>query len=618
MKSLRTRPVAAAFMMLTVVAALRAQPRPNIVWLVAEDINPRYFSAYGDPLADTPTFDRLAREGTRFTHCHATAPVCAPARFCLLTGHYASSFGPAQHMRALARLPAHVHGFPALLRAAGYFTTNNAKTDYNAQVNLQETWDQNGQAAHWRGRKPNQPFFSVFNFNGTHESANWPEAADVAAEFRRKVSLPSWAPENEEARAQLANNYLIARKYDAWVKDKLAELAADGLADDTIVFLYGDNGGTFLRSKRFLYDDGTHVPLAIRVPPSWQAHAGLPRASIVDELVSFVDFAPTILSLAGIDPPAGLPGRPFAGPKRRGPPEFLFAHRDRMGEGYDVSRAVKDSRWCYIRNYLPWQPHGEAMGKYAFRSPAYRAWQQAHASGGLTPRQDAFWQRKPAEELYDLQTDPEQVSNLAERPEHRERLVRMREALRRHIIDTHDNGFTPEGSPCEGFDESRRPDAYPLSDILGAAEKASMAKPADVPALVALLGHADGSMRWWAAKGLAALDVADREALRRRLDDPWPQVRVVAAEALLPTADRERAIAALVGVLADKRGAVLLQAAAALERLDGPLPEAAGRAVQIARKTTVSRGIAENLNQILERLEARAAPRTSDGGAKAR
>jgi hypothetical protein len=430
------------------------------------------------------------------------------------------------------------------------------------------------------------------------------------------VSLPSWAPENEEARAQLANNYLIARKYDAWLKDKLAELAADGLADNTIVFLYGDNGGTFLRSKRFLYDDGTHVPLAIRVPPSWQAHAGLPRANVVDELVSFVDFAPTVLSLAGIDPPADLPGRSFAGPNRRAPPEFVFAHRDRMGEGYDVSRAVKDARWCYIRNYLPWQPHGEVMGKYAFRSPAYRAWRQARASGGLTPRQDAFWQRKLPEELYDLEKDPEQLDNLAERPDHRERLLRMRDALRRHIIATHDNGFTPEGSPCEGFDDSRRLDAYPLAEIQRAAEESSTAKPADLPALVALLGHADGSTRWWAAKGIAGVGVVDREALRRRLDDPWPQVRVAVAEALLLAGDRDPATAALVGALADKRGAVLLQAASALDRIEGPLPEDVLHAVQIARKTAVSRAIADNLNQILERLESRAAaPRSLDGGA---
>jgi hypothetical protein len=422
------------------------------------------------------------------------------------------------------------------------------------------------------------------------------------------MTLPAWAPDSEQARAQLANNFLIARKYDDWVRAKLAELAADGLAEDTIVFLYGDNGGTFLRSKRFLYDEGTHVPLVVLVPNRWQERAGLPRSAVVNDLVSFVDFAPTILSLAEVEAPSDLPGRAFAGSRRRPAPEFIFAHRDRMGEGHDVSRAVKDARWCYIRNFLPWQPHGEVMGRYAFRSPAYRAWQDANAKHALTSPQGAFWRAKAPEELYDLQNDPEQINNLAADPAQRERVNRMRAALRQHILATHDNGFMPEGAPCEGFIESRRPGAYPLSEILGAAEKVSAAKRADLQELVAWLGHADGSMRWWAAKGIGGLGAAEgaaAESLRRCLADPWPQVRIAAAEALSSSDNRGPAVAALIDVLGDSRGAVLLQAAAALDRISGPLGPDALRAVQKARGTTVSREIAENLNQILERLEAR-------------
>ena len=599
-------------MILLAAASLRAEPRPNILWLVAEDINPRYFGAYGDRLADTPTVDRLARENTRFTSCHSTAPVCAPARFCLITGRYAASFGPAQHMRAVAALPPGVRTFPSILREAGYFTSNNAKMDYNARVDLADTWDQNGATAHWRQRKSGQPFFSVFNFNGTHESANWPEGGDVSDELRKKASLPRWAPDNTEARAQLANNYLIARKYDDWIKERLAELAADGLTESTIVFLYGDNGGTFLRTKRFLYDEGTHVPLVIVIPALWREHARV-EPGVVAELVSFVDFAPTVLSLAGVTIPAGLPGRSIAGPERRGAPEFVFAHRDRMGEGHDIARAVKDARWCYIRNYLPWQPHGEVMGQYAFRSPAYRAWQRAYSENALTEVQSAFWRAKSPEELHDLQTDPEQIDNLAGNPAHRDRLLRMRAALRAHILATHDNGFMPEGAPCEGFVGSRQPGAYPLAELVTVAETVSSATRADVPQLLRWLSHAEGSTRWWAAKGLAGLrETSAREELLRHLDDPWPTVQIAVAEALAAAGDSKPAIATLLPILRDSRsGAVLLQAASALVRIKGDLGPDAREILQAARQTTVSREIAENLHQVLQRLETRIPPNKS-------
>src|SRR4051812_32012130 len=241
-----------------------AQQRPNVLWLVSEDNNP-YLGCYEDPLARTPVIDGLAKEGVRYENCFSQAPVCAPSRFTLISGVYATSCQPANHMRASGKTPPGFRGFPAYLRDAGYYTTNNAKTDYNAPVDMKDAWDESGKRAHWRNRPKGKPFFAVFNFEVTHESSLFGKFQPLRdGTDPAKVRIPAYCPDTPETRADRALYYDQHRRLDGQVAVILAQLKEDGLEDDTIVFYYGDNGGVLPRSKRFAYDSGLHVPLIVR------------------------------------------------------------------------------------------------------------------------------------------------------------------------------------------------------------------------------------------------------------------------------------------------------------------------------------------------------------------
>src|SRR4051812_26402557 len=244
--------------------------RPNILWIVSEDNNP-YLGCYGDKLAQTPTLDALAKEGILYRNCFSTAPVCAPSRFTLITGMYATSCGPALHMRASGKGPKDLRGFPAYLRAAGYYCTNNAKTDYNAPIDLKDAWDASGKNAHWRNRPKGKAFFAAFNHEVTHESSVFGKFEPLPDGTKpAEVRLPAYCPDTPEARADRALYYDQHRRLDQQVAELLRQLKKDGLEEETIVFYYGDNGGVLPRSKRFAYDSGLHVPLIVRYPKKWQ------------------------------------------------------------------------------------------------------------------------------------------------------------------------------------------------------------------------------------------------------------------------------------------------------------------------------------------------------------
>jgi arylsulfatase A-like enzyme len=327
--------------------------QPNILWLVSED-NDTFLGCYGDPLAHTPTLDRLARQGVLFERCFAQ-PVCAPSRFTLITGMYSVTCGPAEHMRAQGNIPSWLKGFPTYLRKIGYYTSNNAKTDYNAPIRPKETWDASSKTAHWRNRPdPKQPFFSVFNYEVTHESCLFPvqeRKLDFPPMDPAKVRIPPYQPDTPELRADWARYYNHMTLMDEQVAERLKELQEDGLADNTIVFYYSDNGGVLPRSKRFLERSGTHVPLIIYFPPKWRHLAPVAPGSRIQDPVGFVDFAPTILSLAGVKIPDYMMGRAFAGPARNGANEYAFCTRDRMDERYDMMRSLMNYRYLYVHNY---------------------------------------------------------------------------------------------------------------------------------------------------------------------------------------------------------------------------------------------------------------------------
>ena len=557
----------------TAAAQSQTNERPNILWLVSED-NTTLLGCYGDPLARTPTLDKLASEGVLFERCFAQ-PVCAPSRFTLITGTFAASAGPAHHMRAQGNIPSWLKGFPALLRESGYYTVNNAKTDYNAPISLKETWNASNPLAHYRNRSASeQPFFAVFNHEITHESCLFPEQ-DVPLGFPPtdplKVRVPPYQPDTPEIRADWARYYDHLALLDRQIAGRLKELDDSGLSQNTIVFYYSDNGGVLPRSKTFLHRSGTHVPLIVYFPPRWRHVAPAPPGSRLFWPISFVDFAPTVLSLAAVSIPAYMQGRAFAGPHAQ-TNEFVFCTRDRMDDYYDMGRSVVDSKWLYIRNFRPDLPYVQPMD-YRFKARGYQSWARVAREARLIPATAQFWGEKPSEELYNLAKDPDNVHNLAAADDHASVLVRMRETLKRHTLAIRDNGFLPEGSVLEGYDASHQSGAFPLEQVYELALLASARETANLPKLMAVLDDANEPVRWWAAQGLAMLGRDAKpaeEPLRRRLEDSSGAVRVAAAEALARIGRLDLALPALERQLSDMSNvAFALQAANVLGRL-GP------------------------------------------------
>ena len=553
--------------------------RPNGLWLTSEDNGP-FLCCYGDPHAQTPHLDRLATEGVRYRRAFANAPVCSSARTTLITGMYPSSLG-AQHHRSRVPLPAGFQLYPELLRAAGYYCTNNAKTDYNVTVD-RKPWDENGSRAHYRNRAGGQPFFAVFNQTSSHESQVAPAAGKTM--FRvppERVTLPPYHPDTPEIRRDWANYHDQITVMDGEVGALLAELAREGLAEDTIVFYYSDHAGGLPRGKRNIHDSGTRVPLIVRFPAKWAHLAPGAPGSWVEQPVSFVDLTATLLELCGVPVPANYEGQPFLGP-RAVAREEVFLFRGRMDERHDVVRAVRDRDHRYVRNYSPHRPWGQ-LYSYPFQVlPSMRSWHAAFLAGKCDPVQAAYWRAKPPEELYAVADDPHEIRNLAGRAEVAERQRALAAKLRAHLIATRDTGFIPEGmarrlaGSGDLITYARSP-AYPVERVVDLANLAAARDPRHLALLQASLADPHPVIRYWGAQGcliLGAKAGPAREVLRDCLRDEWADVRVAAAEALGHLGDLEAALATLGDVLKTGETGEVLAALNALDFLwlDGRAP----------------------------------------------
>ena len=546
--------------------------RANILWLVSEDNGP-FFGCYGDEFADTPNLDKLAAEGILYENAFANAPVCAPARSTIITGMYASSMG-THHMRSRNPIPKKIKFFTQYLRQAGYYCTNRAKEDYNVSRKPAGAWDESSGRATYKKRNAGQPFFAVFNHGVSHESSLH-RSSPKTTHDPAKVKLPPYHPDTPQFRHDWAQYYDKITALDGQIGKALKALAASGLADDTIVFYYADHGGVLPRSKRFLYDSGMHVPMIVRFPRKYQHLAAGKPGTKTDRLVSFVDLAPTVLSLAGIKIPKHMQGVAFLG-KQVGPPrQYVYGFRGRMDERYDMMRAVRDKKYKYIRNYMPHLPWAQHLN-YLWRMPAMKSWQKLHDADKLSGPQKIFFQTKPFEELYDVHADPHEVNNLAGRAEHRQRLQRMREALREWLLEIHDTGFCPEaemlirskgGTP---YEMARDAEKYAQGRLMAAADLAGRRDPEALPKLIELLKDKDSGVRYWSAVGCLALGDGARNAapaLAEALEDPSPNVRITAAEALCRLGRADEALPVLVKALG-QGGMADLHAANALDNLD--------------------------------------------------
>lgn len=556
--------------------------RPNILWITSEDTGPQ-IGCYGDHYADTPNIDSIAARGMIYLNCWSNAPVCAPARTTIITGCYPNSLG-AQHMRSQVATAEPIRLYPLMFRELGYYCSNNAKEDYNL-LQSKEVWDESSNRAHWRKRKPGQPFFSVFNFTTSHES-QIRKRPHTAIHDPEKVSIPPYHPDTPESRQDWAQYYDKVTEMDQQVGQVLGQLKQDGLADSTIVFYYGDHGSGMPRSKRWLYQSGLHVPLIVHVPERYRELVGkhYQPQSRSTRLVSFVDLVPTMLSIMGSRPPAHLQGKAFLGKFAEEDPEYVYGFRDRMDERYDMSRAVRDQRFHYIRNFMPHRPQGTYLN-YMFQTPTTQAWHRLFEEGKLTEAQSAFFKSKPVEELYDIQNDPYEIHNLAAAPEHAQTLDRMRKALQTWMVDIRDLGLLPEGevlsraSGTAPYSFARQTETGVNTDqLMKIAEIASSTRSLD--GLLSQKMPTDSAARYWIATGLLVRAQAGSErdacvkAARSMAGDPSPYVRATVNEILArfgaPT-DRGPAIHALVD-LCDLDKQDLFVALFALNSLDWSQP----------------------------------------------
>ena len=445
----------------------RQKERPNFLWISTEDTSPD-LGCYGDAYAVTPNLDRLAAQGVRYTRVFTHAGVCAPSRSGIITGMYPTSIG-THNMRCQGVPPAEVKCFPEYLRAAGYYCTNNVKTDYQFNPPL-TAWDECSNRAHWRNRPAGKPFFAVINLTLTHESQirNRTKAMlkrlDSLGPGERhdpaKAVLPPYYPDTPIVRQDWAQYYDLLTLMDKQVKEILDQLEADGLAENTIVWFWGDHGRGLPRAKRWIYDSGLRVPLIVQIPEKWRKLAmpqhpdAVKPGTVNEDLIAFIDFAPTMLSLAGVDVPRHIQGRAFLGSQRAKPREYIFAARDRMDEAYDLIRAVRDKQYKYIRNYMWYLPRSQDIN-YMNEMPTMHEMRRLHGEGKLRgPQMQFFEPAKPVEELYDTVADPHEVKNLAGDPKYKDVLARMRRAHAEWCRETWDIGLIPE--PV--LDEMKWPD----------------------------------------------------------------------------------------------------------------------------------------------------------------
>jgi uncharacterized sulfatase len=562
--------------------------KPNILWITCEDTSPR-LGCYGDELAITPNLDKLADEGIRYTKAFATAPVCAPSRSCLVTGVYATSLG-TQHLRSEVKLPEKIKCFPEYLRAAGYYCSNNYKKDYNfIDVNV---WDESSHEAHWRTRRPGQPFFSVFNFVSTHQGQINGSDEEFEEKYGSKlepqerhnpaeISLPPYYPDTPFVRKIWARYYDLITFMDKQVGELLDELEADGLADNTIVFFYADHGLGIPRFKRTLYDSGLHVPLIVRFPERYQHLAPTQPGETIENLVSFVDFAPTVLSLVNLPIPDYMQGRAFLGPRSKSPRQYLFGASSRVDEAYEFSRCVRGERYKYIRNFFPHLPYVQPS-QYCDQAEIMQELRRAVAEDELTPAQKLLWTAtKPTEELYDTIADPHEINNLVGRPETRAVLEKLSKTLRAWMLQTRDTGLLPEAEMhirAEGstpYTITRSARKYPQRRILAVADLVGKG-PENIPRLIRFLSDSDSVVRYWAVIGLDALGPQAgpaTEALEGVLEDASPNVRFAAAGVLCRMGACNAALPVLADGLKEEREETVLYAAREIQRIgDAALP----------------------------------------------
>ncbi|MGB6219762.1 sulfatase family protein [Haloferula sp.] len=541
-------------------AALGGEAKPNILWITTEDNSPQWLGCYGNEEAQTPRLDELAKQGNRFLHAYSNAPVCAVARSMILNGAYAVTMG-TQHMRSRHRIPKSYRPYVSYLRENGYYCTNNSKTDYNFEGDDRKIWDECSPKANYETRPEGAPFFAIINLTTTHESSLFPDK-NPAGPKRVKpadVKVPPYLPDLPEVRSDIGRYHDRMTLMDREVGEILDKLEKQGLAEDTIVFYYSDHGGPTPRGKRYLKETGVRVPMMIRVPEKFRKLSPFKPGEVIEELVGFVDLAPTLLSLIGLETPAQMQGRAFLGDHRKEPAEddIVFLEADRFDEIYGMRRGLSDGRWKYIRRFTPTKP-AAPYSFYQFSMPSWVAWRKAWQDGKLDEQYARMWETpQPVEELFDLKSDPWEIENLASDPAHAEKLVAMRERLKAEMIELKDTGVIPEpmwdelagNGTIAGYVSSPK---FDLKEAVAAAFLFGDPSQFDGASLRSHSTHADPVIRYWALLGnlnSILMSGGSVEVKPKLLDDEVSVNRVVAAEVFCAAGKKDEGHKALLAEL---------------------------------------------------------------------
>lgn len=442
------------FITLTIIATsvAAAADKPNFVWLISEDNSKHFLKLFDETGAETPNIAKLAKHGLIYDHAFSNAPVCSVARTTLITGCYAPRLGTQYHRRSqMAPLPAGLKLFPTYLRDAGYYTTNNSKTDYNIE-GQKAAWDESSKRASWRKRNDGQPFFHKQSFGASHEGSLHFPTADIDNKPTKTdpetVFISPRHPQTKTFKYTYARYHDNIMKIDQQIGNVVDQLETDGLLEDTFIFYFGDHGGVLPGSKGYAYEVGLHIPLVVRVPEKWKHLTDFKPGSRVDGFVSFIDFGPTLLQLAGVKVPDTMDGQPFLGEGIAGAAvnarDTAFGYADRFDEKIDFVRTVRKGKYKYIRNFTTFNYDG-LQNNYRYIQAAYAEWRKLYDEGKLNEAQKQFFEPRPMEEVYDVEADPYETKNLIGSME-LEPLQDLRRTLAMHLKNTHDLSFLPEST----------------------------------------------------------------------------------------------------------------------------------------------------------------------------
>ena len=574
--------------------------RPNILWISCEDISP-HLGCYGQEHAITPNIDKIAAESVRYTRAFTVHGVCAPSRTGIITGMYPSSFGGV-NMRCKAIIPEKIQCFTRYLRRSGYYCSNCDKEDYNFNRS-EQAWDQSSRDAHWKNRPVGKPFFSVFNFFNTHESKLWSSKdfeSTHPAKLKRSqwqkpenMSVPALYPNTDAVRKDYARLFETITEFDYFVGECIDQIKQAGLYEDTIIFIWSDHGNGLPRAKRCLYDTGTLVPLIVRIPEKYRVTGQGKAGSVDDQLVNLIDLAPTVMNLAGVEIPDHIHGRAFLGRNLSPERKYIFGARQRIDERHDMVRAVRDKKYRYLRNFENYNPYFFHL-QYAEKCNTMKQMRKLYAEGKLNKLQ-AQWManKRPFEELYDLDRDPYELCNIADDPKYAAVKKKLRSALEQWMLQTRDTGLLPEPellADAEKYGSEydilhRRGGKQQLRRLLRIANIAGKPENSDREQIYAALKDNNTSVRCWAVIAIGQLPVKTPEdiaKLEQAVGDTSPSVRIAAGKSLYRSGLKSPAVNAVEKELkndAPPKGVVHF----AIEALDEMLPESAS-AVETVRK----------------------------------